>query len=140
MAAVERLTLEEVRLLKPWTQKLELLERGAFPANTEQRRHFLEVCRGQREPETDLERAYLKWRVSKVDLEILEADLLLIAAKAESLQETLGLVRESRDAAARKEKQAKRDAKAARLEVARRERRQQAERARRAKTQNRDPG
>src|SRR5215216_5067744 len=47
MASVERLTLEEIHLLKPWVRKLELLERGDFPANTEARRHFLQVCWGE---------------------------------------------------------------------------------------------
>src|SRR3954470_23147333 len=138
MTAVERLTLDEVRLLKPWTQKLQLLEQGQFPANTEERRHFLQVCRGEAEPETELEHAYMKWRVSKVDLDSLEADLLLIAAKAESLQDKLRLQRRARHAETQAEKEAKREAKVARLQAARRERQRQSERTRATKSHKRD--
>ena len=134
MAAVERLTLHEVRLLKPWTRKLELLERGEFPANTEARRHFLRVCRGEAAPETQLERAYWKWRLGKPDLDLLEADLLMLAARAKSLDEEVRSARQTRDAAARTEKEEKRAVKIARLEAAGRERRQQKERDRRGKT------
>jgi hypothetical protein len=134
MPDVERLTLHEVRLLKPWTQKLEMLERGEFPANTTDRRHFLQVCRGEVEPQTELERAYLKWRVGKPDLDLLEADLVLIARKARRLEAAVRSARETRGAAVQAEKDGKRVAKVARLEAARRERRKQKEIARRNKT------
>ena len=134
MASVERLTPEEVQLLKPWARKLELLESGAFPANTEARRHFLQVCRGEIEPETPFERAYLKWRVSKPDLDRLEADLLALAAKSQRLDEQVQAARERRDAATRTGKNQKRAAKTARLDAARRERRRQKELARRLKS------
>ena len=45
MAGVARLTLDEIRLLKPLARKLERLERGEFPADTDARCHFLQVCR-----------------------------------------------------------------------------------------------
>src|SRR5688500_11414815 len=113
MAAVERLTLEEVQLLKPL--ELERLERREFPVNTAARRHFVQVCQGKAEPETQLERAYLKWRVSKPDLDLLGADLLMLTAKAQRLAEKVRSARGTRAAAARAEKE-KRAAKTARLE------------------------
>src|SRR5215212_2547003 len=134
MASVEKLTPEEIQLLKPWARKLELLESGAFPAKTEARRHFLQVCRGDAKAETPLEQAYLKWRVSKPDLDRLEADLLTLAAKSQRLDEQVQAARERRDAATRTGKNQKRAAKTARLDAARRERRRQKELARRPKT------
>ena len=95
MASVESLTLEEIHLLKPWVRKLELLERGAFPANTEARSQFLQVCWGEADPDTALERAYLKWRVTKPDLDLLETDLEMLTAKAERLQKEVTSARES---------------------------------------------
>ena len=134
MASVESLTLEEIHLLKPWVRKLELLERGAFPANTEARSQFLQVCWGEADPDTALERAYLKWRVTKPDLDLLETDLEMLTAKAERLQKRVASARESLDAAMQAAKEEKRAAKTARLEAVRRERRQEKELARRAKT------
>jgi uncharacterized protein YifE (UPF0438 family) len=119
----DRLTLEEVRLLKPLAAKLELLERGAFPADTDARQHFLSVCRGEAEPETDTEIAYLKWRVTKSELALLEQDLITLAAKAQRVAEDAREARQARAEIALLEKEQKRAEGLLRLEAARRDRR-----------------
>ena len=119
----KRLTLEEVRLLKPLAAKLEMLERGSFPADTEAREHFVRVCSGNAEPETDIERAYLKWRGTKPELALLERDLIALEAKAQSLAAEVRHHQEVREEGVRVEKEQKRAARSARLEAARRERR-----------------
>jgi hypothetical protein len=117
------LTLEEVRLLKPLAAKLELLEGGAFPADTEARQHFVRVCSGDVEPETEIERAYLKWRGTKPELALLEQDLIAFEAKAQSLAVEVRQAREVRQEEVRVEKEEKRAARSARLQAARGERR-----------------
>ncbi len=86
------LTLEEVRALRPYAYKLVRLERGEFPANTDERVRFLKVCRGQAEPRTIHERAYLKWRGLKPDLIALERELLAaeMEARAEVSRPVVG--------------------------------------------------
>ncbi|NBJ13694.1 DUF413 domain-containing protein [Microvirga arsenatis] len=76
------LTLEEVRALRPYAYKLARLERGEFPANTDERVHFVEVCRGHAEPRTIHEKAYLKWRGLKPNLIALERKLLVAEMEA----------------------------------------------------------
>jgi uncharacterized protein YifE (UPF0438 family) len=70
------LTLEEVRLLLKWAHQLERLEKGEFEADTPLRQHFLSVCRGDAKPVTIYEKAYVKWRRTKPELQVYEKRLL----------------------------------------------------------------
>ncbi len=61
------------------------LEQGYTPPNTERQEHFVAVCRGINEPETDFEFLWLRYRAA-IDTEnrIVELEGLLSSAKGEA--------------------------------------------------------
>jgi uncharacterized protein YifE (UPF0438 family) len=69
-------------LLKRWIKFYLSLDAGERAPTTTEQVHFVQVCRGQREPKTDHEKAYLKLKL------MLESDLQRRAARQKSADST----------------------------------------------------
>jgi uncharacterized protein YifE (UPF0438 family) len=61
-APVKRLSEAEIALLREYLDLACAIEAGTREPRTDVQKHFLQVCRGEAEPATKYERAFLKWR------------------------------------------------------------------------------
>lgn len=75
-------SIREVELLYPYIDALEQLDEGKRLPETPAQEHFIAVCRGKFPAESDFEKAYIRWRVTKPDLR----SLLIRAEEAQRRQ------------------------------------------------------
>lgn len=77
---ISGLTLKEVRKLQPCIAALQELEHGTRKPKTAMQKHFVSACRGEAPPRTVYEKAYIRWRDTKPNLEQLATKLERIHA------------------------------------------------------------